>query len=185
VQFPPPPLKALARVRKCLYLLNFRHLTPAQGCGYLTRGPWVTQTVYPHRNHIDNINLRCCLRNRSELRRAVIRRCPGRNSDQHPTHRRSLMGVGPTSAQLCLSSLISAYFPSSGRRSAEPPRVPRRAWASSGTIARIWSVRSWVQIPPPRLFEYQEVLRQIGRSASCLESRDFVNYRAEFKSHRT
>ena len=39
-----------------------------------------------------------------------------------------------------------------GRRSAEQPCVPRRACRCSGTIARIWSVRSWVQIPPPRLF---------------------------------
>ena len=39
VQFPPPPVKPLASIRKCLVLLTLRHFVHVHGCGYVTRRP--------------------------------------------------------------------------------------------------------------------------------------------------
>jgi hypothetical protein len=150
VQFPPPRLKALVTYRKRLYLLNLRHFIHAQGCGDVTRRLLVRQIVYIHRDHFANTNLSCCARNSSESRYVVIHRRCRRNPAQYQSRCRTLMRMGSRSAQLRLSSRISGYFVSSGRRSAVQPCVPRRACGGSRTIAWTWSVTSWVQSPPPQ-----------------------------------
>jgi hypothetical protein len=60
VQFPPPPLMAFVRIRKCLSLLNLRRLTCDSGRGQVTRSPSGYSTGDFHRRHIAKNDLRRC-----------------------------------------------------------------------------------------------------------------------------